>query len=151
MTTISTLEDQHHALAAMMLRLVNMAQGFQGVDQALPVTIHLAKLAHLLRLHLATEDEWFYPAMISSDEPVAAAIATAYRDEGGGIAEEVESFLAQWNSSTVIGLGFGRFREELFCLFHKLEDRIDREDGELYPLARSLGIGSRPLGSLAPA
>ena len=59
MTAISNLEAQHHAMAAMMLRLFNLAQGFQGPDQALPVTIHLAKLAHMLRLHHATEDEWF--------------------------------------------------------------------------------------------
>jgi len=147
MNAINNLEDQHHELAAMMLRLVNLAQGFHGPDQALPVTIHLAKLAHLLRLHLATEDEWFYPAMINSSEPLAASLATAYRDEVGGIAEDVEIFLAQWNSSTVIGLRFAQFREELFRLFHKLEDRIDREDVELYPLARSLGIGSRPLAA----
>ena len=130
-----------------MLRLVNLAQGFQGPDQALPIAVDLAKLVQLLRHHLATEEEWFYPAMIDSDEPLAAALATAYRDEVGGIAEEVESFLAQWNSSTVIGLRFMQFRQELFCLLRKLEDRIDREDVELYPLARSLGIGIWPLAA----
>lgn len=130
-----------------MLGLVNMVQGFHGPDQALPITVQLAKLAHLLRLHLATEDEWFYPAMIESDGPLVASLATAYRDEVGGIAEDVESFLAQWNSSTVIGLRFEQFREELFCLFRKLGNRLDREDVELYPLARSLGIGVRPLAA----
>lgn len=124
-----------------MLRLVNLAQGLHGPDQSLSITIHLAKLAHLLRVHLAAEDKWFYPALISSEEPLISALASAYRDEGGGIADEVESFLAQWNSSTVIGLRFKQFRAELFCLFRKLEDRIDREDLELYPLARALGIG----------
>ena len=61
-----------------------------------------------------------YPAMIGSGEPLAAALATSYRDELGGIAEEVQSFLAQWTNSTVIGLGMERFREELFCLLQKL-------------------------------
>lgn len=147
MNAISSLEAQHCALESIMLRLVNLVQGFHGPDQALPITVQLAKLAHLLRLHLATEDEWFYPAMIHSDGPLVAAVATAYRDEVGGIAEDVETFLTQWNSSTVIGLGFERFREELFCLFRRLEDRINREDMELYPLARSLGIGIRPLAA----
>lgn len=147
MNAITTLEAQHRAMAAMMLHLVNMAQGFEGPDQAMPVTVDLAKLAHLLRVHLATEDEWFYPAMINSDEPVAAALATVYRDEVGGIAEEVECFIAQWNSSAVIGMRFEQFREELFSLFRKLGDRIDRENEELYPLARSLGIGSRTLAA----
>lgn len=147
MNAITTLEAQHHALAGMMLRLVNQVQGFNGPDQAYPITVQLAKLAHLLRLHLATEDEWFYPAMIGSDLPLAASLATAFRDEVGEIAAEVETFLAQWNSSTVIELGFDRFRDELLCLFHKLENRIGRENTELYPLARLLGIGNRPLAA----
>lgn len=147
MNAITSLEAQHHALAAMMLRLINLVEGFQGPDQALPVTVHLAKLAHLLRLHLTTEDEWLYPAMIASGEPLAASLALAYRNEVGGVAEDVEAFLARWNSSTVIGLRFEHFRQELFCLFHKLEDRIGREDDELYPLARSLGIGIRPMAA----
>lgn len=147
MNAFTTLEAQHHALAGMMLRLVNQVQGFHGPEQAYPIIVQLAKLSHLLRLHLATEDEWFYPAMIASDEPLAASLAFACRDDVGGIAEEVETFLAQWNSSVVIDLGFSRFREELFCLFHKISDRIGREEVELFPLARLLGIGIQPLAA----
>ena len=147
MNAIITLEVQHHALAGMMLRLVNQVQGFHGPEQAYSITVQLAKLSHLLRLHLATEDEWFYPAMIASDEPLAAALATAYRDEVGGIAEAVEAFLMQWNSSTVIAVGFNRFRDELIDLFLRIEDRIGREEQELYPLAVRLGIGNRPLAA----
>lgn len=147
MNAINTLEAQHHALANMMLRLINLVQGFNGPDQAYPITVQLAKLAHLLRLHLATEDDWLYPAMIGSGEPIAVSLATTYRDEVGGVAEEVEAFIAQWNSSVVINVGAARFREELLILLHKIEDRIDREDAELYPLARLLGIGNRPLAA----
>ena len=147
MTAITVLEAQHNALAGMMLRLINQVEGFQGPDEAYSITVQLAKLSHLLRLHFATEDEWFYPAMIESDEPLAAALAATYRDEVGGIAEDVEAFLMQWNSSIVIELGASRFRQEILGLFHKIEDRIGREDSELYPLARSLGIGSRPLAA----
>ena len=147
MNAITTLEVQHHALAGMMLRLVNQVQGFHGPEQAYSITVQLAKLSHLLRLHLATEDEWFYPAMIDSGDPLAASLAGTYRDEVGGIAAAVETFLMQWNSSTVIAVGFDRFREELIDLFLRIEDRIGREDRELYPLALRLGIGNRPLAA----
>ena len=147
MTAITNLEAQHYEMAGIMLGLVNQVQGFHGPEQAYSITVQLAKLSHLLRRHLAIEDEWFYPAMIASDEPLAASLAAAYRDEVGGIAAAVESFLMQWNSSTVIGLGFDRFREELISLFHRIEDRIGREDQELYPLAVKLGICNRPLAA----
>jgi hypothetical protein len=141
MNPITNLQDEHRELAGMMLDLVNLIQGFHGPDQAYSITVKLGQLAHLLRIHLATEDEWFYPAMIASDEPLAATLAATYREEVGGIAEQVEAFTAQWNSSSVIGMGFRRFRGELLCLLHKIEDRIGREDLELYPIARALGIG----------
>ena len=147
MNAITNLEAEHHALASMMLRLVNMIQGFERSEDAFAITVHLARLAHLLRLHLATEDEWFYPAMMNSDEAFAASLAASYRDEAGGIAEGLEVFLQQWNSSTVIELGFDRFRLELISLFHQIEDRIGHEDKELYPLARALGIGEHPLAA----
>lgn len=140
MNVINNLEAEHHAMAAMMLRLVNMVEGFQGPDQAYAITVDLAKLAHLLRLHLATEDEWFYPAMMNADDPRAASLAATYNDEVGGLAERFEIFLRQWNSSTVIDLGFDRFRAELLGLLHQIEDRIGWEDNELYPLARLLEL-----------
>lgn len=147
MNSITDLEQEHYALASMMLQLVNKVQGFEGSDDALAITVDLAKLTKLLRLHLATEDEWFYPAMMNSDEPFAVSLAAAYRNEVGGIAERFEGFLRQWNSSAVIDLGFSRFRVDLLSLFREIEDRIGREDKELYPLARLIGIGRHSLAA----
>ena len=143
MNAISKLQAQHDALGRMMLRLINLVEGFQGSGQAMPITMELAKLAHLLRLHLATEDEWFYPAMIASGEPLAELLAASYRAEVGGIAGEVEDFLQRWNSSAVIEIGFVRFRAGLLALLGKIEERIGREDQELYPLALQIGIGEQ--------
>lgn len=124
------------------MRLVNLVDRIDAPGQAYPITVELAKLAQLLRVHLATEDEWFYPAMMASDEPVAASLAATYRDEDGGVAAAVETFMAQWNSSAVIVMGFDRFRAELIALLRSIEQRIGREDDELYPLAIRLGIGA---------
>ena len=143
MNAITKLQAQHDALGGMMLRLVNLVEGFQGSEQAVPITVQLAKLAHLLRLYLAIEDEWFYPAMMASSEPLAELLAASYRAEVGGIAEEAEEFLRRWNSSAVIEIGFVRFRAELLALLGKIEERIGREDHELYPLARKIGIGEQ--------
>ena len=143
MNAITQLQAQHDALGGMMLRLVNLVEGFQGSEQAMPITVQLAKLAHLLRLHLATEDEWFYPAMMASGEPLAELLAASYRAEVDGIAEEVEDFLRRWSSLAVIEIGFVKFRAGLLALLGKIEERIGREDNELYPLARQIGIGDQ--------
>ena len=143
MNAITKLQAQHDALGGMMLRLVNLVEGFQGSEQAMPITVQLAKLAHLLRLHLATEDEWFYPAMMASGESLAELLAASYRAEVDGIAEEVEDFLRRWSSLAVIEIGLVTFRAGLLALLGKIEERIGREDNELYPLARQIGIGDQ--------
>ena len=143
MNAITKLQAQHDALGGMMLRLVNLVEGFQGSEQAMPITVQRAKLAHLLRLHLATEDEWFYPAMMASGEPLAELLAASYRAEVDGIAEEVEDFLRRWSSLAVIEIGLVTFRAGLLALLGKIEERIGREDNELYPLARQIGIGDQ--------
>ena len=135
MNAITKLQAQHDALGGIMLRLVNLVEGFQGSEQAMPITVQLAKLAHLLRLHLATEDECFYPTIMASGEPLAELLAASYRAEVG-IAEEVEVFLRRWNSSAVIEIDFVRFRAGLLALLGKIEERIGRENHELFPLAR---------------
>lgn len=142
MNEIAKLQAQHDALGGMMLRLVNLVEGFQGSEQAMPITVQLAKLAHLLRLHLATEDECFYPTIMASGEPLAELLAASYRAEVG-IAEEVEVFLRRWNSSAVIEIDFVRFRAGLLALLGKIEERIGRENHELFPMARQIGIGEQ--------
>ena len=143
MNAVTKLQAQHDALGGMMLRLVNLVEGFQGSEQAMPITVQLAKLAHLLRLHLATEDEWFYPAMMASGEPLAELLAASYRAEVDGIAEEVEDFLRRWSSSAVIEIDFIRFRAGLLALLGKIEERIGRENHEIFPLARQIGVGEK--------
>jgi hypothetical protein len=151
MDIITTLEAQHRAIAATMLRLLNLTDGFCGPGQAYVITVELTRLAHLLRVHLATEDGSFYPAMMRSTNNAVAVLAAAYRDEGSEISGQVENFIAQWNSSAVIDLGFDRFRGELRALVHQVELGIEREEDELYPLARALGIDWGPGARLAAA
>ena len=48
MDIIATLEAQHRAIAATMLRLLNLSEGFCGPGQAYVIAVELTRLAHLL-------------------------------------------------------------------------------------------------------
>ena len=144
MDIIATLETQHRAIAATMLRLLNLSEGFCGPGQAYVIAVELTRLAHLLRVHHATEDGAFYPPMMRSTNSAVAVLAAAYCDDGCEISGQLESFIAQWNSSAVIDQGFDRFRGELRALVDHVELGIEREEDELYPLARALGVDRSP-------
>ena len=128
----------------MMLRLVNLIRAHRRGADAYPIALLIAEWISLLRSHLASEDEWFYPAMIGSPDDQASAIAAEFQSDMGHLAEQLESFDRRWSSSAVIGARFDCFREESFALFAAFDCRIAREDHTLYPLAETRGIGELP-------
>lgn len=139
---MGSMRRQHAALTDMLLRLVNMVEGHRPGDEAYPISLQLARLIGLLRSHLASEDEWLYPAMIASHERRAAELAEHYRREMGGLAERVEAFERRWSSSSVVAAAFEAFRGDAKALFAAIDERIAREDSQLYPAADSVGLGT---------
>ena len=127
-----------------MLRLVNLINAHRPGDDAFPITLEMAKWVRLLRAHLACEDEWFYPAMIASNDRKAASAARQFQADVGDLAEQLERFDRSWSSSAVIGSCFDCFRQDAFALFAAVDRRIAHEDRQLYPLAETSGIGAMP-------
>ena len=129
-----------------MLRLINLTAVFRPKDNALPIALQLAQWVSLMRTHLLTEDEWFYPAMIASGDAAAVATATSFQDDMGHLAEQLEAFDRRWSSSAVIVARFASFRQDMLTLFAAFDRRIERENGTLYRLATatSSAPGSAP-------
>src|SRR6478672_8257769 len=95
---MASMRRQHDALTEILLRLVNMVDRYRGGPDAYPIAVQLARLVSLLRSHLASEDEWLYPAMVAAHEPGAAALAFGFRAEMGGLASKLEEFERRWSS-----------------------------------------------------
>ncbi|MDQ3143351.1 MAG: hemerythrin domain-containing protein [Pseudomonadota bacterium] len=142
MSTLQSLRWQHDQASSGKLRLVNLIEAHRPGDDAYPIALQLARWTGLLRAHLASEYEWFYPALIASPNSETAATARAFQTEMGHLAERLEAFDRRWSSSAVIGAGFSRFHREAFALFAAFDQRISREDRTLYPMAESQGVGA---------
>jgi hypothetical protein len=89
----------------------------------------------VIKLHLAAEDRFLYPALSGSSEPNAAATARQFQDEMGGIAKVYGEFAGKWLSPDKIRNGAEAFRAEANAVFKALNERIQREERALYPLA----------------
>lgn len=142
MPTLRSLRWQHDQVSQLMLRLINLIKAHRPGDDAYPIALQLARWVSLLRGHLASEDEWFYPAMIALRDAEAAAIAHAFQTDMGHLAQKLEAFDRRWSSSSVIDASFARFHREAFDLFAAFDRRIAREDQALYPLAEAKGVGA---------
>ena len=129
------LRRQQDAATQLMAGITGQIGAYCGPDDACGLTLSIAQLVGLLRVHLTVEDEHLYPEMIGSGHAQTAALARRFAREMGGIAERLEEFALRWSSSAAIAPRFDEFCDETRRLFAVIETRIRRENEQLYPLA----------------
>ncbi len=138
MTNTDTLRRQHAEIMRLATDIADRVDLFSRSEDAYAISLGLAKLLGLLRIHLAQEDIHLYRAMISSGDPAAMTTAQRFAAEMGGLAQSFEDFAARWSSSAVIAARFANFSAEAYLILSQLARRVRREDAELYPLADEL-------------
>ena len=147
MTHTDELRRQHDAAIQLMAGISGQIGAYRGPDDAYRLTLGVAQLIGLMRLHLTIEDAHLYPELIGSDHAPTAALARRLAREMGGLAERVEEFATRWSSSAGIAARFDDFHDETRRLFAQLKTRARRQNQQLYPLADALA--ERPLRSAA--
>lgn len=106
--------------------------------EAYQVTLLQAKLAGILRIHLAQEDGLLYPALMACEKGEVARVAHAFSNEMGQIGAVFTAYSERWRATEAILNAPVAFARESEALFTALGDRITRENDQLYPLADSL-------------
>lgn len=142
MTRTASLRRQHDAALAIAGEIVVLLERVgdkPSRDDAYAVSMLLAKLTGVLRIHFAQEDRMLYPSLMASGRGGVAAVARAFFEEMGQIGPAFADFSEKWRSLGAILAEPARFRSECGAVFMALSDRIERENNELYPLADKLG------------
>lgn len=107
------------------------------VAQAVPAPEQVARLRWLmsrkLSAHLAKEDRLLYPRIQAGPDRAAAALATRFAHEMGGLAAAFRDYIAGWSPDR-IRADWDAFGTETRSVVETLRRRIDREERELYPL-----------------
>ena len=86
--------------------------------------------------HLLTENVRFYNYVEQqlADDPVDIEIIRDFRQEMNGIARSVTGFIRKYMSSGVGTWNFNAFRKDYRAIGEALQNRIEREECDLYPL-----------------
>jgi hemerythrin-like domain-containing protein len=102
---------------------------------AAPVATGLQRLAAMLKAHLALEDSTLYPKLVAHADPEVAATARRYQQEMGGLQTAFSNYIERWPTATSIQHEPDLFLSQTQQVVAALLARIEREDGELYPMA----------------
>ncbi|KQM97792.1 hypothetical protein ASE85_12935 [Sphingobium sp. Leaf26] len=135
------LTDEHEELAVIALELRRL-MGKQEPDIE-AVTRERWRLGYRLAIHLAREDKHVYPELKRHTDARIATLATAYEAEMGSLDQQYRDYMARWNSGGITTHWQG-FCTETLAIIDALENRIAREEQELYPMLGRSGTGELP-------
>lgn len=102
---------------------------------AAPVATGLQRLAAMLKAHLALEDSTLYPKLLAHADPAVAATARRYQQEMGGLQTVFSNYIERWPTASSIQQEPDLFVSQTQQVVGALLARVEREDGELYPMA----------------
>ena len=135
---IGQLEAQHEACLAIVEDIQARSRHIADRPAAVEITLMLARLTGILRIHLALEDEILYPALRNAPDPRIAEMAERFWQDMGGLADAFLDFVDRWKRADALLADAEGFRIESTRVFKALTDRIDHEHAEIYPMAERL-------------
>ncbi len=138
MSRTANLRRQHDAAVDLVGEIVRASTTIERHQHAYDITVKLAKLTGLLRIHFVQEDKTLYPYMMASTNGLASDTARAFSAEMGGLSQTFEHFAQRWTSSAALLADPEGFRRESAVVFEALGKRIVRENEQLYPLADAI-------------
>ena len=122
MSLIATLRDEHRQLCTRLNELLHL--GIAG-DEGRAL---LHRTGQLVLAHLEREDRQLYPALRA--QPATRTLARQYADEMTQLTPAVVAFFDSYREGSADPLGFKRSLGQLLAV---LQQRIQREEGTLYP------------------
>jgi len=131
---IDNLLEQHKKIRNLMADLYTCLDLCSSDDKYRMLAYKVNKLAGVLRIHLSSEDRYLYPVLMCSEVESTRELVESFDRSMGGLSNAFISFKLSYNTAFAIEKDYDEFRSQLGKVFEKLENRLDREDHELYPL-----------------
>ncbi len=135
---ISNLKRQHHDVANLILEIETNLKVEKVSAAAFELTMKIASLAGLLKMHLKHEDEVLYPKLKASTDLKVRQTAERFISEMGGLSKVFDEYRTSYKSSTQIKDTPAAFIKDTQKIIDALRKRVQKEDQELYLLAERL-------------
>ncbi|HEX8192570.1 MAG TPA: hemerythrin domain-containing protein [Allosphingosinicella sp.] len=133
MSLTTQLRYEHDLLIGMAEALGAAARGDAPPADLPRLLLLLGQFTQLLQVHLLREDSVLYPALEASGDRVTAALAAAMREEHGALHRHIAAFDEAWTPEA-IRRRWRDFGADIADLLDMVEQRIERENEDLYPL-----------------
>lgn len=134
MPPMDILHDEHRRLLGLVRQLSTIVARPEPPPQVELFELR-SELAATLIAHLKSEDWALYPELFRHADAAVAATARRFSDEMGGLASAFAVYSKRWTTMTIQSNWTG-FCSESREIIDALTRRIEREESDLYPLAK---------------
>lgn len=133
--SIALLQKQHTEIGKIAGELVNVPEEKLEAE-AFEIAKKIARLAGVLTFHLQSEDKFLYPRLMKNENKQIRDIARAFTREMGDLGQKFGVFKTEYTKPQNIKSHPGKFKQDLGAVVALLNNRIEREEKELYPLLK---------------
>lgn len=136
MIGMKNLERQHKEIKELLFGIkeqINLDNSAINLDALVK---NINTLAGKVKIHMNSEDKFLYPTLINGEDQNLKQLAKDYSDEMGNIFMEFNNYKSQFNTKTKILNDLDEFSKESKRIISLLENRISKEDMNLYPKIR---------------
>ena len=133
---IKNLLRQHHEVLELIDKIGAYQQQEQVQENAFEISMLLAQLSGIIKMHLASEDKFVYPVLIKHHDTQIRNTAETFANEMGELAKIFEGYKMKYLGASKIAENATAFLLESRKVFSALKERIRKEDLSLYPLLK---------------
>ncbi|SHI22165.1 Hemerythrin HHE cation binding domain-containing protein [Sporobacter termitidis DSM 10068] len=135
MRNLDLLRRQHDEILAIIGDIEGLIRKNDPAKTAPEMALAVNTLSGKLKMHLLSEDQHLYPALMDSSDPALKSTASDFYAEMGHLAETFAKFVQDYNVPAKILRDTGKFAADSKKVFDAVKNRISRESSRLYPLA----------------
>ncbi len=136
MGNIENLERQHVEIMEEIQYIKKSINSNDLQENASDIAKHISLLAGKLKVHLDSEDKFLYPSLINSENVLVQNIANKYISDMGNLCAVFTEYKNKFNTRSKIISNKEDLVKESKQIVIALENRMHKEDKELYPLLK---------------
>lgn len=134
MANINDLKRQHNEIKEIVEFLKLNMQPDKVKAEAMEISLKINTLAGKLRVHLIAEDDCLYPKLLKGEDYKAREVAERFFIEMGNLSEVFMDYKGKYNIAPKILNNVEEYIIDTKAIVEALQNRIHREDAELYIL-----------------
>ncbi len=135
MPQTTPFREQHSEMERLIRQITDQFDPVRLANGPIAVRAQLVQLTEIWKMHLTMEEECLYPPLLRNADRRVRALARRFHKEMTGLSRKVEAYAGKWSTPKSIQSRPETFVRESRELFDALNQRIRRENTELFAVA----------------